>query len=115
VVKRLAAFELLQGGSVVVEVADSDPGYDRLARGAGELVADTGRQFRSALDVIGPIADALIDKMGGLAARPDTVEVQFGVRLNAQVGAVIASTQAEGHLQVSLTWTSPRTSGSKSN
>jgi hypothetical protein len=33
--------------------------------------------------------------------------VEFGIRLNAAAGAVIARTQAEGHLQVKLTWTSP--------
>jgi hypothetical protein len=114
-VKELAAFGLPEGGAVVVEIDDSDPGYDRVARGAREVVADTGKQFGAALDVIRPTADALIDKIGRLAARPETVEVQLGIRLNAQAGAVIASTQAEGHLQVKLTWTSPRSDESNNS
>jgi hypothetical protein len=111
-VKQLAAFGLPEGGPLLVEIDDDDPGYDRAARSAGELVADTGKQFGTALEVIRPAADALIDKMGRLATRPETIEVQLGIRLNAQAGAVIASTQAEGHLQVKLTWTSPRSNAS---
>lgn len=110
--KQLAAFASGEGGSVVVEIDDGDPGYDRVARGAGELVADTGKQLGSALEVVRPTADALMEKIGQLAERPEKLEVQFGIRLNAQVGAVIASTQAEGHLQVTLTWTNPRSSAS---
>ena len=31
-------------------------------------------------------------------------EIEFGVKLNAAAGAVIAKTSAEGHLTVKLTW-----------
>ena len=35
---------------------------------------------------------------------PDGVEVAFGVKFNAEAGAVIANTSAGGHLAVKLTW-----------
>jgi hypothetical protein len=110
--KELAAFEVADGGSVIVELADSDPGYDRVARKPGQLVADTGKELASVLDVIRPTAEAVLAKVGALAEGPETVAVQFGIRLNAQVGAVLASTQVEGHLQVTLTWTNPHSSAS---
>jgi hypothetical protein len=64
----LAAFELADGGSVLVEV-EPGPGVTPVGR--------TG-------DVI-----------------------KFGVKLDAEVGAVIAKTGVEGHFEVKLTWRAP--------
>lgn len=36
--------------------------------------------------------------------RPDAVELEFGVKLSAEAGAVIAKGSAEGHLVVRLNW-----------
>ena len=36
--------------------------------------------------------------------RPDGVEIEFGVKLSAETGAIIAKGTAEGHLVVRLTW-----------
>lgn len=40
-----------------------------------------------------------------MEVRPDEVQVEFGVKLSAQAGAVIAKTGVEGHLKIKLTWT----------
>ena len=39
------------------------------------------------------------------AHRPDAVELEFGVKLTAETGAIIAKGAAEGHLVVRLSWT----------
>jgi hypothetical protein len=36
--------------------------------------------------------------------RPDGIEVEFGVKLNAEAGAVIAKSAVEGHFTVKLSW-----------
>ncbi|WP_304364726.1 CU044_2847 family protein, partial [Streptomyces viridosporus] len=36
--------------------------------------------------------------------KPDTVELEFGVKLTAEAGAIIAKGSAEGHLVVKLSW-----------
>ena len=45
-----------------------------------------------------------LTKLHELPRRSDDLEVESGVRLNAEAGAVIAKTQAEGHLKVKLAW-----------
>ena len=60
------------------------------------------------MDQVRVVANATLGKLQDLAQAPEQVEVEFGVRLNAEAGAVIARTQAEGHLQVKLTWTRSR-------
>ncbi len=41
-----------------------------------------------------------------MARQPDEVEITFGVRMDAQVGAVIAKTGIAGNFEVKLTWRS---------
>ncbi len=45
-----------------------------------------------------------------MTRRPDELEITFGVKLDAQMGAVIARTGVEGQLEVKLTWKSERSS-----
>lgn len=85
-------------------MADDEPGIERAAR-VDELVVKARKSLEVAMDQVGVVASATLGKLQDLAQAPEQVEVEFGVRLNAEAGAVIARTQAEGHLQVKLTWT----------
>jgi hypothetical protein len=94
------------GGTVLVEVADDEPGIERAAR-VDEVVVKARASLEGALDQVRAFANATLLRLEDLARQPEQVEVEFGIRLNAEAGAVIARTQAEGHLQVTLTWTRP--------
>jgi len=104
--EQLLQFEAGEG-SVFVEVADDEPGIERAAR-VDEVVVKARESLESALNQVRIVANATLGKLQDLAQQPDQVVVEFGIRLNAAAGAVIARTQAEGHLQVTLTWTRPR-------
>jgi hypothetical protein len=101
-VTELMRFELADGGHIVVEVDEDEPGVRRIGREGG--VAQVRRRFEEALgDVRDAAAGALrVFRDGRL--NPDEVEITFGVRLNAEAGAVISKTAIEGHLAVKLTW-----------
>ena len=94
-------------GTVFVEVADDEPGIERAAR-VDDVVVKARESLESAMDQVRAVANATLGKLQDLAQQPEQVEVEFGIRLNAAAGAVIARTQAEGHLQVTLTWTRPK-------
>ncbi|MCS7178813.1 MAG: CU044_2847 family protein [Anaerolineae bacterium] len=51
-----------------------------------------------------PLAEAVICKLRALADPPDEVEVEFGLKLNAEAGAVLAAAGTEAHYKVTLTW-----------
>jgi hypothetical protein len=102
--RQLVTFEVAGGQTVVAEVDDDEPGVERAARVDETLVRATVR-LDQALEQIRTTAELTLGKLGELPKRPDAIGIEFGIRLNAEVGAVIARTQAEGHLQVTLTWT----------
>jgi hypothetical protein len=103
-VTELIRFTTAQGNEVLAEVDEGDPGYERISRQSHDVVAKAARHIDAAFVEIRIAADALIDEMSRVASSPHDIEVEFGIKLNAEVGAVIARSQAEGHFQVNLKW-----------
>lgn len=106
---ELLRFET-EGGSVVVEVDATEPGFERVARTGA--IAEARRKFETSLQDVRDAAAAALQVFRDASLRPDGIEIEFGVRLNAEAGAVIAKTAMEGHLVVKLTWEAPSTAGS---
>ncbi|MDW7991470.1 MAG: CU044_2847 family protein [Anaerolineae bacterium] len=105
--RRLVEFPLEDGTSVWVEVEEVEgPGMVPAARGEG--VPERARQtFEAALERVRPLAKAVICKLRTLADPPDEIdeiEVEFGLKLNAEAGAILAAAGTEAHYTVTLTW-----------
>jgi Trypsin-co-occurring domain 1 len=98
----VVAFPSGQGGTVLVEVHDLDESASRVAR--GDIPAETTRRFDDVLEIVRPIASAVLSKIEGLGRAPDSVEVEFGIALSFRLGAVLASSGADAHLRVSIKW-----------
>jgi hypothetical protein len=98
--KQLLQFQLEGGGTVLAEVDDAEPGIERAAR--GDRIAEASETFQAALEQVYPAAVAVMEQFK--RAAPGEIQVEFGIRLNFKVGAVIALTEGEGHFRVTLTW-----------
>ncbi|MFF5492542.1 CU044_2847 family protein [Streptomyces aquilus] len=94
-------FKTGDGAVVAVEAADDGAG-SRLVSRDGTVQA--ARTFEAALDGVRSAAEAALRVFREGALRPDGVEIEFGVKLTAETGAIIAKGTAEGHLVVKLTW-----------
>ncbi|MEO3822578.1 CU044_2847 family protein [Actinomadura sp. B10D3] len=95
-----------ENGTIVVESDAREPGFQSVSR-AGELVHDAAAKFEDAFQNVRDAAEAALASLRGGDLDPDAVELEFGVKLNAAAGAVIAKTSVEGHLKVKLTWGRP--------
>jgi len=93
-------------GAVRVEV-EEPAGQAPVAVGRGDEVAVEAREsFEEAMAGIGPIAEGILAQTTGLGTAPKEVEVSFGIKLSGKLGAILASTAAEAHIEVTLTWKS---------
>lgn len=99
---ELARFALDDGGSVTVEV-DEEPGISRAAR-PGQVIRTATASFDKALVEVRAAAAAALREFQAMAQRPDEVEIKFGVKFDAQAGAVIAKTGMQGQFEVRLMW-----------
>ncbi len=99
---EFARFELDGGGSVVVEV-DEEPGVSRASR-PGRVLRDARASFEKALTDVRDAAATALDQFRAMSRPPDEVELKFGVKLDAEAGAVIARTGVQGQFEVKLRW-----------
>lgn len=69
---------------------------------------DTLRRSREAVDAamatIHAMADRVRHTVAGMIHQPEQVEVEFGVTLDAEAGALIARTSVEAALTVRMSW-----------
>ncbi|MGV9694432.1 CU044_2847 family protein [Streptomyces sp. NPDC003470] len=103
-VVRIGEMRLGDGTAVRVEVDGRDEsGVDRVGRGSA-VVRDSAHTLQEALAHIRPAVEAVADSVRGLANRPDTVSVEFGIKLSAEAGVVVARAASEANFAVHLEW-----------
>ncbi|MFF0445151.1 CU044_2847 family protein [Streptomyces sp. NPDC004609] len=100
---ELIRFRTEDGGEAVVEIADDEPGVVSVSR-VGDAIAEATGSLEAGLDRVRAVARTTLDRLVAMPEPPEEVTVEFGVRFNAKAGAVIAHTEAEGHLKVSMVW-----------
>ncbi|MCL2581163.1 MAG: hypothetical protein FWE35_01765 [Streptosporangiales bacterium] len=99
----LASFLLADGSTAVTVESPSPPGTAPAARSAA--VPLPGQRLSDALQPVTAAAAEVIEKFRGFPGQPDEVEIQLGVKLDGSFGALIASSSAGAHLDVTLRWT----------
>jgi hypothetical protein len=110
-VASLVEFPLEGGGSVVVEVEEQEPPDEAIVRRgfsdrhrSGEVVARAGQTLEAAFGRIQPAAGAMVTRLRDLPDAPEEIEIEFGVRLSAEVGAILAHTAGEANFRITLRW-----------
>ena len=103
---EIVQFETGQG-PVFVEVAEDSTVTERIRRNQVGVL-QTGQRLDEALEAARPGIRAVLESLRALA--PDEHVVEFGIKLNAEAGVVVAKTAVEGHFTVRLTWRRDTTS-----
>lgn len=102
---QIVEFQLDNGTTVLAEVSELDEEGSIERIGRGDAVVYKARQTLGvALSVVRPAAESIISQLQDLAQPIEEVQVEFGVKLNASVGALLASAAGESHYQVTITW-----------
>ena len=100
--KRIVEFPFAEGESIFVEV--EEPEGDRISL-ADDVVKTAQKSFESAIDKVKPVANAVITRMRSLNEPADEVEVKFGIKMSAELGAIIAAGSGEVNYEITLKWT----------
>jgi len=102
--KRLVEFPLEAGGSIVIEI-DEPETSGTVRAGREDTIEKVKGTFEDALNQVLPATKSVVEKLRGMASKPDEIEVTFGINLNTAVGAVIASASAEANFGMTVRWT----------
>lgn len=101
---QIAAMPLDDGSTVLVEVAD-DTGIERVGR-ADTVVREASETLQEALARVRPAATAVLRSVREMTQPPDTVKLEFGVKLTAEAGVVVARTSGEANFKITVEWSS---------
>ncbi|MET0981244.1 MAG: CU044_2847 family protein [Telluria sp.] len=91
-------------GTVVAESEEVVTGSTVRGAGISQLTEKVGKSLVDTLSVIRPVAEAALGACGEIAALPDTVEVEFGLKFDVRIGAVIAHSSADCSMRIKLVW-----------
>lgn len=92
------------GSSVLVEAWEPvDSGIERVGR-VQDAVTEAGNTLQEAVLRLRPALEAIVTGMRGLASSPDKVKVEFGIKLTAEAGVVVAKASTEANFKVSVEW-----------
>jgi hypothetical protein len=110
--KRLVEFPSNSGEPILVEVEDVGlSGETRRGLSTSAVLERAQTSFEDALEKAKPMATGLVGKLRAIGdaagSPPDEVQVEFGIILNAEAGAVLASASAGASYKVTMTWKRP--------
>ena len=60
--------------------------------------------FNYALNTIQLTADSVLETLSTLDERPTAANIEFGIKFDAKIGAMVARNTSEAQLKVSLSW-----------
>jgi hypothetical protein len=90
-------------GPVSFEVDDTiGVGAERVSRERGAVVAKLEEPLDQALASARPAAESVINTFRALS--PSELSVEFGLKIDAEAGAVFAKAGIGAHFVVSMTW-----------
>ncbi|RRR75551.1 CU044_2847 family protein [Streptomyces sp. RP5T] len=102
-------FRTADGAVIAVEGVEEESGSRLVARDDGTVRAT--RTFEEALGGVRSAAETALQVFKSVSLQPDSVEIEFGVKLSAEAGALIAKSAVEGHLMVKLSWSPGQNAG----
>lgn len=70
----------------------------------GELVEKSKKAIDKAMDTIQGMATRTIAAAKKISDPPDAIEVEFGIKLDAQAGALVAQAGSEASIKVKMVW-----------
>ena len=105
--KEIAEFRLEDGTTFLIEVEETESASVERAANVdlGQQVVRAKQSFEAAIDQVTPVARAAINKLRqGLSDPADEIELKFGLKMTAAVGAIIASVGGDVNFEVTLKW-----------
>jgi hypothetical protein len=88
------------GESFLIE---TDRRLVHVGRGADQLQV-AQETFQRSLDRVQEIANLVVGRLSSLARQPDSVKVEFGVKLTGEASVVVTRTTGEAHFVLTLEW-----------
>ncbi len=100
----MPTFTIDENAPIIVEFTPQ-PGVRQVKRTSPQDIAEqSAKALDSAMNSVHHMARRVIDTIDTLTNKPSEVEVSFGLKLDAETGAIIAKAGIEASINVKLKW-----------
>ena len=101
---QIVRFYLEDGTPVLIEIDEVLPIGLEDAAIEDKSIIDARHKFEEAFENTRKAAGAIVKKLREFTDSPDTIELEFGLKVSAESGIVVASAAVEANYQLTLTW-----------
>jgi hypothetical protein len=102
--KKLIEFKLADDSSIFIEAEDTETqARQRVGRGGENETEAATNRFENAIQQIKPAAEAVLQTFQEMNT-PNEIALEFGIKFNANAGAIFASAGSEATFKVVLKW-----------
>lgn len=102
---KLVKFDVGDGQTVLIEVEEvKSEQIKPVSKLPGDMAAKARKTLSEALDGIEPMVRTLKQRLNALTDPEDEVEVKFGVKLSAEIDAVVTKLGSEATYEITLKW-----------
>jgi hypothetical protein len=96
----------LDSGDKVLMEVEVTPGVDRVGR-ADHAIDVATQSLDKGLEQVGPLMNAVVQRMRSTATPPDKVTLQLGLKVSAELGLIIGKSAAEANFTITAEWSAP--------
>lgn len=102
--KRVISMPLEAGGTIELEIEDN--AISPVTRGGVQqpVFEKAVGSFEAAVARVKPVAVAVVEQFAEAVHGTTSVKVTFGLKFNAEAGAVIASVGSEANFKIEVNW-----------
>ena len=94
------------GQPIRIEVESASKGVGFSSK-SNPNITDNGSAYEQTLSTIKACASGVIDTLQGLETPPQNASVSFAIKIDGEVGALIAKSAENAQFKVSLSWKQP--------
>ncbi|MCX9010572.1 MAG: CU044_2847 family protein [Candidatus Methanoperedens sp.] len=100
----MSTFTIDKNAPVFVELTPR-PGLKQVSAATPEDIAEkSGKALDSSMNTIHHMATRVSSMIDALVDQPNQVDVEFGLKFDTEMGAIIAKAGMEASINVKLTW-----------
>jgi len=99
----MTEFVIDENAPVIVEFAPR-PGVIQAGISSDDIVEKSSKALDSAMNTIIHMSKRVISTVDGLDKKPDSIGIEFGLKFDAEAGAILAKVGLEAALNVKLSW-----------
>jgi hypothetical protein len=89
---------------VLFEMSDARGKTTATARHPQELATKSAQGLVQAMGTVQALANRTSETLAKLPNPPETCELEFGIKMDANAGAIVAQSADEGNLRIKLVW-----------